>query len=359
MKRIKWTVLALALSLTAAGCGNAADKPKDGAAGNSDANKSGKPTELVISTWGINEDLMKKNLYEPFEKANNVKIVTEIGNNGDRLNKLRQGNSKVDLMYLSDYYTIQGIQEGLFEKINRANIPNINNLYDIAKAPMGQDYGPAHTVTSFGIVYNEKNIKEPLTSWSDLWKADFKGKLSLPEVTLTSGPMIIDIASKAAGETAFNEDKAFAKLKDINKSVVKYYSKSSDVINMFGQGEVSVAAVQDFAYGSILKAVPTAKWVTPKEGAYAVVNTVNIAKGSKNKELAEKFINWHLSQEVQQANAVGKVDSPSNKLVKLTPEQAVGMTYGEDTVKNLKLLNWDSVNKNMKKWTDRWNREMQ
>lgn len=71
---------------------------------------------MVISTWGFSDDFFKKEVYAPFEKEHNVKIVLEIGNNSERLNKVKQGSSKVDLMYLSDYYAQQGIEAGLFEK---------------------------------------------------------------------------------------------------------------------------------------------------------------------------------------------------------------------------------------------------
>ncbi|WP_028544579.1 ABC transporter substrate-binding protein [Paenibacillus taiwanensis] len=320
---------------------------------------SSKPTELVISTWGFAEDAMRKNVYEPFEKEYNVKIVTEIGNNTDRLNKVRQGSSKVDLIYLSDYYALQGIEEGLFEKIDHKNIPNIENLYEIAKAPLGKEYGPAHTVAQLGLVVNGDQVKTPVESWSDLWKAEFKNKLALPNITITTGPMLMDIAAKHAGNQEMNTDAAFKALKEINPGVVKYYSKSADLVNMFAQGEVVVAPMQDTFYGSVSEAVPSAKYITPKEGAYALLNTVNVVKGSKNKELAEKFINWHLSQQVQQANAEQRVDSPTNKLVKLTDEQAKGMTYGAEVVEKLKLLDLRKVNQEMSGWIDRWNREME
>ncbi|BFH11450.1 ABC transporter substrate-binding protein [Paenibacillus melissococcoides] len=350
MKKLATTLaMILALGTLLAACSGS-----DNAEGGKD-----KPTELVISTWGFAEDAMKKNLYEPFEKKYNVKIVTEIGNNTDRLNKIRQGSSKVDLIYLSDYYALQGIEEGLFEKIDRKNIPNIENLYDIAKAPLGQDYGPAHTVAQLGLAYNADEVKEPVDSWEDLWKPAFQNKLALPNITITTGPMLIDMAAKHGGSMDMGTDAAFKALKEINPGVVKYYSKSADLVNMFAQGEVVIAPMQDTFYGSVSEAVPSAKFVTPKEGAYALLNTVNVVKGSKNKELAEKFIDWHLSQEVQQANALDRVDSPTNKLVTLTEEQAAGLTYGADVVENLKTLDLRKVNQEMAEWIDRWNREIE
>ncbi len=352
MKKISLLLVVLiVLSSLMAACTPAED--------NTGEQGAGKPTELVVSTWGFNEDLLRKNIFEPFEKANNVKIVLEVGNNADRLNKLRLGSSNVDVIQLAEGYAIQAIEEGLFEKIDRSNIPNIENLYDIAKAPFGEEYGPAYTIGRYGIMYNEAEVDQPIDSWADLWDDSLGKKVIIPDITTTPGPFMPFIVADIEGLSVENDiDAIFAKIKDINKNLVKIYTKSSEVVNMFSQGEASVVAGQDFSYGQIKDAVPTAKWVDPEEGAYAIVNTINVAKGTKNKELAEKFIDWVLSEEVQKANAIDKVDSPANKNVVLTEEQAQGLTYGADVINKLILPDWKYINENIKAWTEKWNKEI-
>lgn len=363
----------LAVSLTAvllAGCGsnnggNAGGASNAGvaSAGASPAASSGNagggaPTELVISTWGFSEDFFNESVYAPFEKKYNVKIVTDVGNNAERLNKIRQGSSNVDLIYLSDYYAQQGIDEGLFEKIDRSKIPNLDNIYDLAKAPLGEDYGPAYTIGRLGIAYNPDMVKKEVTSWSDLWDADFKNNVTLPNITATAGPMVLDAASKVAGESSFNEDAAFAKLKELNPNVVKYYTQTSEFVNMFSQGEIAGGPIMEMYFKDLKDAVPSAKFVAPSEGAYAVINTINIVKGSQHKELAEEFINWILSKEVQEASAKAKVDSPVNTQVQLSGDETQGITYGADVINSLVKLDMKQVNAGMKEWTDRWNREL-
>lgn len=342
------------LSLALAGCGST-EQPKEGATGGA---AKGEPEKLVISTWGFSEDFFRKEVYEPFEKEHNVKIVLEIGNNAERLNKIRQGSSDVDLIYLSDYYAQQGIESGAFEKIDRSRIPNINEIYDVAKAPLGEDYGPAYTIGQFGIAYNPKLVKTEIKSWNDLWSPELAGKLTLPNITSTTGPMMLDAASQAAGSKEFNEDQAFAKMKEVNKGVVKYYDKTSEYVNMFNQEEIAAGPIMEMYFKDIQKAVPDAKFVAPTEGGYAVMNTVNIVKGSKHKELAEDFINWILSSEVQEKSAKAKVDSPVNTSVKMTDEEAKGVTYGAETINKLHKMDMKFVNEHTKAWIDRWNREI-
>ncbi|BFH64376.1 ABC transporter substrate-binding protein [Paenibacillus azoreducens] len=352
-----WIKGLMACSLSAlvlAGCGsnNGEGKSADGDSSN------GKQQKLVISTWGFAEDFYNKEVYAPFEKAHNVKIVLETGNNADRLSKIMQGSSDVDVIYLSDYYAQQGIEAGAFEKIDRSHLKNLDHIYDIAKAPNGEDYGPAYTVGQLGIAYDPKAAGTKIESWSDLWKPELKGKLTMPSITSTSGPMMVDAASKTAGSADFNEDKAFEKLTALNPSVVKYYSKTSEFVNMFTQGEAAAGPIMQMYLSDLQKADPGIEFVTPKEGAYSIINTLNVVKGSKNKELAEEFIDWQLSQEVQEKAAKAKVDSPANKDVKLTDEEAKGVTYGADVVEKLQKLDMAFVNSQLKTWTDRFNREV-
>lgn len=361
MLKKKWligllTVVVAGLTLTGCGASNTGKEGSNsGAAGDK---TSGAPTELVISTWGFSEDFFKENVYAPFEKEHNVKIVLEIGNNAERLNKIRQGSSNVDLIYLSDYYAQQGIEAGLFEKIDRSQIPNLSQIYDLAKAPLGEDYGPAYTIGRLGIAYNAADTKVEIKKWADLWNPALSKKITLPNITSTTGPMLLDAASTVAGSQSFSEDDAFAKLKELNSGVVKYYSKTSEFVNMFAQGEIVAGPIMEMYVGELKKSVPDTTFVSPEEGAYAIMNTVNIVKGSKNKQLAQEFINWHLSKEVQEKSAIAKVDSPVNTTLELSDEQASGITYGADVVNHLRKLDMKFVNENLDKWIDRFNREI-
>ena len=353
----KWMSGLLALTLAGvglAGCGTTIDQNGNASTGGSaDGQK-----ELVISTWGFSEDFLQESVFQPFEKEHNVKIVLETGNNAERLNKIRQGSTNVDLIYLSDYYAQQAIDDDLLEPIDRTQLTNLDQIYDIAKAPNGEKYGPAYTVAQLGIAYNPELVSGEVTSWSDLWKPEFANNLTMPAITATAGPMMIDAASRVAGNKEFNEDAAFTQLKKLDPSVVKYYSQTSEYVNMIGQEEIAGGPIMEMYFKDIQAAVPGAKFVTPSEGAYAVINTVNIVKGSDNKELAEEFIDWQLSKDVQEKSAKAKVDSPVNKDVVLTDEEAQGITYGADIIENLRKLDMEFVNKSMPVWTDRWNREI-
>nr|WP_246218332.1 ABC transporter substrate-binding protein [Litoribacterium kuwaitense] len=314
--------------------------------------------ELVVSTWGFASEFFEEEVYKPFEEKHDVDIVVDIGNNADRLNKVRQGTSAVDVIFLSDYYANQGISEGLFAEVDQEKLTNVDKIYDVAKAPLGEAYGPAYTIARFGIAYNPEAIDMEITSWSDLWEAELQGNLTVPGITTTTGPMMLDVASLVGGSETFNEDTAIEKSQELNENVVKYYGKTSELVNMFGQGEVAVGPVMEMYMSDLQEAVPSVEFVNPEEGSYAVMNTVNVVKTSEQQELAHEFINWMLSNEVQTASAKNGIDSPVNTEVELTEEEAQGLTYGKEVVESLRSLDMENVNENLKTWIERWNREV-
>jgi putative spermidine/putrescine transport system substrate-binding protein len=311
---------------------------------------------LTISWWGFNGDKMEEIILKPFRAQCGCELVFETGNNGERLNKLQVRNGQgVDVIYLSDSFSQTGIEAGLFQKIDQSKLPNLAGVYDIAKDPQG-GYGPAYTLGRVGIVYDTATIGEPITSWNDLWRADLKASLSLPNITTTAGPMNVLKAGDHAGVDAYvDADTAFAALAELKDNVVKNYNTGSEMINLFSTGEIKAAIAQDFTLAQIRSAVPTTVWADLKEGAIATLNTVNIPTGAQNVELAHEFINFILSKEIQQTLAEQGVDAPVVEAVELTPEQAALWTYGADTINGLQRVDYVKMNQAKAGWIDRWN----
>lgn len=318
--------------------------------------------QLVVSGWGFGEDLLWEHIFTPFEEKYGVKIIYESGTTADRLQRvIMRGGTEVDVIWLSESYALQGIERDLFAEIDRSKIPNIEQIYDVAKAPHGEKYGPAYTLTSFAIMYDENAVDAPVTSWAEFWDERFENNLSIPVFDTTSGPAILFEAADLAGVNIKEDlDAVFQKMSELKPNIVKTYPQSAHLINMFAQGEVIIGAVQSFASGRISAAVEGATWVYPTEGGYINLNTVNITKNSNQKDLAHKFINFILSKEIQQNVAEAGLDSPVNMGVELTFEKAeeLGIVYGMEIIESLKTIDWEWVNENKQELNRRWDREV-
>ena len=311
---------------------------------------------LVISWWGFNGDKLNEFIVEPFQEQCGCEIVFETGNSADRLGKIQiRGGAGVDLIYLPDSFSQQGIELGLFQPIDRSKIPNIDGLYDFAQAPQGE-YGPAYTMGRVGIVYDSAAVASPITSWSDLWRDDLENSISLPGITTTAGPMVVMLAGEKAGTDAFDDDgPAFAEIEAIKPNVLKNYNTGSEMINLFSTGEISVSLAQDFALGRLQDAVPTVVWADLSDGDIATLNTINIPTGAEQVELAHEFINFVLDPELQKVLAENGVDAPAVESVVLSPEAAAGWTYGAEQVNSLKRIDYAAMNAAKPGWIEKWN----
>ena len=336
------TLVAATLLMTA--CGNSEATTKSESKGGSNA--------LVVSTFGLSEDIVKKDIIAPFEKENEAKVTLEVGNSADRFTKLKNNpNAGIDVIELAQANAAQGGKEGLFEKITEKEVPNLSQLTPGAKEVFESGAGVPIAVNSIGIVYNKEKLGKEIKNWDDLWSADLKGKISVPDVATTAGPLMLYVASEHAGQdiTKDNGKAAFEAMKELKPNVVKTYSKSSDLANMFQSGEIEAAVVADFAVDIIQGA---AENVT-----YANYNTVNIPKKAQNKETAFKFVNARISEESQKAKAISLNEGPTNQQVTLSEKEAKNKTYGA-IAERAKTVDFNFINSQLADWIDQWNRTM-
>jgi putative spermidine/putrescine transport system substrate-binding protein len=311
---------------------------------------------FTVSWWGFNGDALQEIIIDPFQEMCACEVVFETGNNADRLSRLqlREGGG-VDVIYLTDRFSQLGIDLGLFQPVDRAQVPNIAEIYDLAQAPQGE-YGPAYTIGRVGIVYNADEVAEPITSWNDLWREDLASQVSLPGITTTAGPMVVLRAAERAGVDAYGDtDAAFAGVAEILPNVLTNYNTGSEMINLFSTGEITVSMAQDFALGRLQAAVPSVVWADLEDGDIATLNTINIPSGAENVDLAHMFLNFVLSAEIQQTLAERGVDAPVNTNVDLTSEQAAPWTYGDEMISSLNRVDYVPMNAALDDWINRWN----
>ena len=363
MRKTAAVVLCAAMMLTACGgastaneTGNQAADSKTASAGDTKA-ASGDAQKLILSTYGLSEDISEEEVYTPFEEQFHCEIVTETGGTNDRYTKLAaDSQTTIDVIELSQAMTAKGVEEDLFDKIDLSKIPNAEKLIPAAKELAEAGQGIPYTINSIGIIYNPELTGFELTSFDDLWDERLEGMVSIPEITTTFGPAMVYVASDHAGVdvTSDNGEAAFAALTELKPNLVKTYTKSSDLINMFTSGEVAAAVVGNFGVPTIAAANPSLVYVTP-EGTYANFNTINVTKNCANKELAYEYINYRISEELQTKTGKALNEAPTNSDVTFTEEESKDMTYGA-AAESAKIVDYSFVNPILNDWIDQWNR---
>ena len=346
MKSWKTASLSLAAALLLAACG----------ASESESSSTDNGGELIVSTFALSEDVIKRDILDPFSEANDTEITYEVGNSSERFTKLQNNpNSTIDVIELSQANAATGVAEGLFEELDETKVPNLAKLVDGAKDAIATSGAP-YTMNSIGIIYNEEAAGMTIDEWSDLWDPSLAGKISIPDITTTFGPAMLHVASDYKGVDITTDAGAagFEALTELKPNIIKTYSKSSDLANLFQSGEIVAAVVGDFAFPIISEANPDVQFLVPESGTYANFNTLNVVASSDNKEAAYAFINWKLSQELQTTTASSLNEAPTNVEVELDEATAKNKTYG-DVAQRAKAVDFTFVNENLQDWINQWN----
>lgn len=348
MKKIIALILCASIVLAISGCSSK---------GNDEQTVAG--CKLTVSTFQLSEDIVNADIIQPFAEKYDCEIVTDLGNAADRYTKLENNpESGIDVIELNQSTAAKGYVAGLFDTIDQSKVSNLDELIASAKSMQEESgYGPAFVIQSCGIIYNPETVGYEITSWDDLWNEDLQGAIAIPDITTTFGPAMVHIASDHVSQDikADNGEAAFKALEEIKPNVVKTYTKSSDLANMFAAGEIKAAVVGDFAVPNIKKADSNIVYMVPESGTYANFNTIDVVANSANKEWAYKYIEWRISQELQSVTSLSLNEGPTNANVELTEEQSANLTYG-DVAQNAKTIDYTFVNPLLPEWIDQWNR---
>ncbi|MCI0546280.1 MAG: ABC transporter substrate-binding protein [Candidatus Rokubacteria bacterium] len=314
--------------------------------------------ELVVGIFGGTfVENAKKCHAAPFEKATGATVKYVLGSSVQTAAKLRAagGRAEFDVTYMDSQIAKQMKAEGLLQPLDAARIAHWGDLYEVSRDPGGQWVSLMFAGTI--ISYHPKLVTTPPTSWADLWKPEYKGKLAIPDISGTSGQQFLIAAARLHGGSLDNIDPGFEAIKKLKPNVQMMYTQPDQLIPLFERGDIAVAVwYTDRTGAAAAKGVPVAA-AYPKEGAIGIVPTVSIPRGSQKKELAQKYISVLLSPEGQSCYAQSQFAGPTNRKVKLTDDLARLLPYG-DNVERMFFPDTDVVARKLPEWAERWGREI-
>jgi putative spermidine/putrescine transport system substrate-binding protein len=277
--------------------------------------------KLIISSWGGSwKDLIADTAAKKFTADTGVEVEFITGGTIDRLNKakLAKDDPESDITFTTSHVGWLYANDGLFETLDLAKIPNAASLVSQAKI---SPYHIGSWAYVYTIGYRPDLLPAGITfdSWADLWRPELKGKISAPDFDASH---LIAVAAKLEGADVSEWQKGQARLKALKPNFKSFYSDDAGSQQLMQSGEAPVQVILSMNAYYIQGQGVNVKLVIPKEGAVLGVDTVAIMKGSKKTELAYKFINVLLDPDVQTQIATQKKGSPVVTNAKLDPELA-------------------------------------
>lgn len=349
MRRREFIAGATALAATAA------------AVGARHASAQAKPEKIVVMTWGgFNAEAVEKGINKPYLDQFGVKVVLDTGSSPvERITKLKLSldNQDYDVLNLGDGLFPLAIKQGVLETFDR-NSPNLSNFKDMYPKMVRPQWVTCY-YSAVGLTYS-RTIKTPPTSWADLWRPEFKGRIVIPDVSHTIGLYPVVIGALAQGKDPKDAAAGFEMLKRL-ADLKPIVAKDTDTIqNSLQSGDALIGLLYKSQTFTIQDKGANVEWVFPKEGGIEISWGYGIAKNSKNRPWAERWINMAMDPKIQPYfTGWGNYPGSNPKmLANLEPKYRERAFFTEDQLKRMIILDHEFMSERRAEWTERWNRVM-
>lgn len=241
--------------------------------------------------------------------------------------KLSSGAANYDVIFPSDYMVERLIAEGLLARLDYSNIPNIEYISDEFKGERAyydpdNEYSVPYTYGMVGIIYNTELVDpndESIGSWKLMWNEKYSGNiLQLNNSRDAFGTALYYLGYDVNDATEEQWRETLELLKQ-QKSIVQGYVMD-EVFNKMISGSAAVAPYYAGDFLTMYEGNNKLAFYYPKEGTNIFVDAMCIPASSKNKQIAERYINFILSEEIAIANAEYTYYATPNTLVTSSPE---------------------------------------
>ncbi len=285
----------------------------------------------------VNEEFEKycREVYGEEVKVN----YTTFSSNEDMYNKIKNGSASYDVIIPSDYMIEKMVSEGLLYKLDFDNIPNYENVDEQFRGLFydeNNEYSVPYTYGMVGIIYNTEMVdEEDIGSWDLLWNEKYKGKI----LQFNNPRDAFGTAIYSAGEDVENVNstdpavwEAAAEKLKAQKPLVQSYVMD-EIFNKMKNGSAAIAPYYAGDFLTMYDSNEDLAFYFPEEGTNIFVDAMCIPTCAKDKELAERYINFMLSTDIAVANAEYiAYSSPHKNVVENEDYQAYMLDWNEEAM---------------------------
>lgn len=250
-------------------------------------------------------DYMDESVFDLFTEETGIRVnKMYFTTNEDMMVQVRVSPGAYDLVFPSDYCVERMVEEGLITKINFDNIPNASYT---SKWLLNPGYDPSNEYTvpfmwgTVGILYNTTMVEEPVESWGILWNEKYADSIFMMDSIRDTMGITLKYLNYSMNTRNLVELKAATDKLIEQKKLVKAYGVD-EIKDKMVAGEAALAVMWS---GDALYAMDLNEdlaYVVPMEGSNIWVDPMVIPATAKNKENAEKLIDFLCRPEIAQMN---------------------------------------------------------
>lgn len=242
-----------------------------------------------------------------FEDETGIEIKYEEGvTPEDMYTKYSAGVIDYDLICTTDYMIEKLINEGELQKIDTSSweyAENIGDKYwDFAKTFDPENvYALPYFWGTVGILYNTKEVSEPVDSWEVLFNGEYAGEIIMQNSMRDSYMVALKYLGYSLNTTDENEIKEAQELLLNQKKDVSAY-----LVDEVRDEVVAGNAIMGVVYSGEAylgqEYNPDLAYVVPKEGSNIWLDCWAVTKDCKNPEAAQKFLDFLCREDIAMMN---------------------------------------------------------
>ncbi|MBI2759299.1 MAG: spermidine/putrescine ABC transporter substrate-binding protein [Chloroflexi bacterium] len=257
-----------------------------------------KSTELNLFVW---TEYIPPDMQECFQLVYGIKVNRdEYSANEEMYAKLSAGGTAYDLVQPTDFIVSLMIRQGLLQELDKSKLPNISN-YDPNYMNFSFDPGNKYTLPyqagTDAIVYNADKVTTPPTSWADLWKPEYAGKMVfLDDSRATIGATLLTLGYDVNTKDPAQLDQAKAKLKQLVPGIKLFDSDSPKTALIAGDVDLGMTWTGEAFLAQ--KENPAIKYVYPTEGAILWQDNWAMPKDAPHADAAYAWLNYTMQGDI-------------------------------------------------------------
>jgi putative spermidine/putrescine transport system substrate-binding protein len=331
-------------------------------AGRASAASTVKLTQFI---WTGAQEPVPRRLAEEFMKAHpDVQIEIISGTNAATYPKIKASldinpdEPLVNFGFFNLDATAKGRTAKVWQPLDKKIVTNLDNILDEYRQP--DDMGAFFCMDVCGLVYNTDKIKTPPTSWADLWKPEYKGRVAFFDYYWAGNGLTATARLNGGGED--NIEPGIKIYSDAAKAghIHSLFTSNSQLQQLLVSGEVWIVPYfRGVALPWAAQGAPIG-YAVPKEGQVTFPEGFQLVRGSSpdQQKYAQELINRSLEPDAVLDYCRTAAVLPLMKNIKLPDDLAKDVAIQPAALKQAMNLDYAKMAANTPAWTDLWNKQV-
>ncbi len=279
--------------------------------------------QVYVYNWG---EYIDEAVIDMFEEETGIEVIYDMFETNEEMYPvIEAGGVTYDVVCPSDYMIQKMIENDLLAEINFDNVPNISNI-DPEYMERSKSFDPENKYSvpycwgTVGILYNTSMVapEDVPTKWADLWDEKFSGEILMQDSVRDAFMVALKSLGYSMNTTNDAELQEARDLLIAQKPLVQAYVIDQVRDKMIG-GEAAVGVIYSGEMLYIQEEVENLgldydlEYVIPEEGTNVWIDSWVIPANAKNKENAEKWIDFLCRPDIAKMNFEYITYPPPNK----------------------------------------------